>query len=638
LDEIRRLIEESQAPSEPDAPDQPDITPPDIATGITAEKHENYNRIKWTNPPAKDLYKTEIYRKDSQGGSLTRIAVVAAATEQYDDLDTNPTKSYWYYLICFDDSGNQSAIAPLMDGANAVSGTVVPAPNSITAQPWKHDDLILNCDPVDVDGVSGYLWMVVSHGVEIRSFITGVPEFTYTFAMNATDGLRSRVEVRVWAMDANGDPSSAYSKGIFEHAVPPAPAGVTVETQDLGFIINWSPAPDGYSYSAEIGLSGHVVGLATEPGFLHKSLLKAGSYQFAVRFKNKFGQLSPWNTQTYVVFGPNRPGNFHADVISNTIVLYWDAPAITELPIAEYEIRKGDWDNPTLVRRKKGTFTPFSEAQAGFYTYNVAAVDTAENIGAHSTIDVRAEDPPGYELNVEWENDFSGGTSHNILVLDDGTAYAPCYVDRTIRVQFVGNGSMAAPQFNTIQDMIDAGHLYPIGPVPPTASYAEEQDYGAILSVSTITSTLSREPTLGDVNARTFLGTKENIGDAYAETESTRVTNHDFRYVRERFLFESNGIAFAKFLMHTLRLDSKPESESFVGEITDADQGITFAFTKQFADVKNIAPTYYGDGTKQLIPVVDFNDVPYPTGFTIFLVGASGKDVGKVGARAEGWV
>lgn len=621
-----------------DDPDSPDSDPPGMAHTITTEKHENFIRLRWVNPADKDLYYVDIYRKTAAGDTPVKIATVTAPTAHYDDLDTNPVQSYWYYLNAYDDAGNSSGLAPIVDNDNVVLASELPAPDAVTLAGWDQDDLHLSCDPVEDFGVSGYLWMIVDNGSEVRSEITTDSTYIYSFAKNAEDGLRYEVEVRVWTMDIGGNPSPDYAAATVTHTPPAIPTNVVVETRDLGFILFWDMASDSSVVGYHVGLNDVVLETVSDIRYLHKTLLTAGTYQFQVRSVNRFGQTSSWNTQVYVVFGPNAPVNFRSDVISNTIVLYWDEPALTELPIIEYEIRKGPWDSPSAIYRKKGTFTTLTEAQAGTYQYHLAAVDSAGNIGEHATHTVSCDDPPGYELNVEWQDDFLGGTATNVLVMPDGTAYAPCYPDRTIRQQFVGTGSDVAPQFPTVQAMIDAGYTYPVGPVPTTAEFAEEHDYGAVLTSSTITSTLSTVSLLGSPTSTTFLASKETSGDAYVEEEGTRVTRNNFQFVRDRFTFASDGYAFVKLQMHTLRLDSKPVSESGRGTITDANAGITFTFTKVFADIKHIAPTYYGDGTKQLTPVVDFDDVPYPTTCTIYLVGSSGKDVGEVGYRAEGWI
>lgn len=605
-----------------DKPVVNDTTPPVAPTNLYAAKHENRNRLTWTNSISSDCVGTFIYRIVGDETTAVLIGVATFPQAIFNDLDTTPFEKYRYYIRAVDDAGNLSELVPAVDeDANTILPTDLPAPDAVLSNTWAGDDLNLFWDPVDGFGVAGYQVEIKGR----RTIDVIEPSFSYTFAMNVEDGLDYEVIVSVRTIGSNGSLSVDAATATFTHIPPAVPIGATTGVTDSGFSLIWQKPDDASVTGYDVALNDNLLetGYTTE-FYIYKTLLLAGAYYFQVRSRNKFDQTSDWNTQIYVVRGPNAPTNLWANVIDNTVMLYWDPPSEIELPIVEYEVRRGDVMAPgNIIGRKKGTFTTVQETVKGTYRYMVAAIDSAGNIGPEASVSAYVDEPPDFVLNVKWEDDFLFGMSTNVFIFEDGEALAPCSLG-TWDEKFIGTGTSGSPQFDTFQDIIDAGYIYYPEPVPLTAEYSEEHDYGTILRSSAVSVSLTKMDYHGGPDTKIFIGTKENAGDVYTEAEGAKGYSIDFRYVRDRFEFTSDGKQFSILNMHTLQLDSKMKSDTGKSEIADATTGVWVDFNKSFVDITFIGCTAIG-AMEPLQFIPDFLDEPYPTGFRAYFVTQTGK-------------
>jgi PKD repeat protein len=87
-----------------------DLTPPSIPKGLVVEPLESGDtlEIKWNHVSDPDLDHYEIYCSKAYGG-YTKIADVDAGVTSYNHEDLETGKSYRYYLISVDNSGNPSS-------------------------------------------------------------------------------------------------------------------------------------------------------------------------------------------------------------------------------------------------------------------------------------------------------------------------------------------------------------------------------------------------------------------------------------------------------------------------------------------------------------------------------------------------
>jgi len=602
-----------------------DTQPPLKPSSLVATKYENKNRLTWVNSTSTDAMGVYVYRALISGGARSVVGAITGPATTWVDLDVTPFQNYYYYIVAVDDSLNMSDSVPAVDGDNVVLATTLPAPDAILSNTWDQEDLNISWDPVDGFGVLGYRVEIIGR----RTIDTVVPTYSYTFALNSEDGAGipgTSFTIRIWAIGSDGVLSSAYVEGTFTHVLPPVVRNAAAGMDSLGFKISWDKPTNTIVTGYDIAIGDVILetNYATE-SYLYKTLLIIGPYYLRVRSRNKFGQVSAWNTQNLYVLGPGAPQNIRVNVIDNFLMLYWAAPGRIELPIVEYEIRVGGtWETGENLGRKQGTFTTDQKFIEGNYRYMVAAVDSAGNIGPSISITAYIYGPPDYALNVEWIDDFLNGTSTNVLILSDGSAIAPCH-NQTWAEKFIGTGTEFDPQFTCFQDMIDDGNTYFVEPVPLTAEFSEEHDYGAILKTSSIASSLNRDIYNAGPTITTFIGKKELIGATYIETECESLFATDFRYVRDRFTFESDGHQFTVMDNHTLRLDSQLKNDTGKSEVVVAEDGFIVYFNREFVDVQSIGITPMG--TIPLIAVVDFADVPYPVYFTVYLFNLSGVAV-----------
>lgn len=595
-----------------------DTNPPTSPSSLVITKYENRNRLTWVNSTSSDVAGVYVWRSEA-GGPNELVGVVTHPVRFFDDTDVSPFIDYVYYIQAVDDAGNVSEMVMAV-----VLAATLPAPDEIFGNtPWSQDDLNLTWDTVDGFGVSGYRVEIVGR----RTVDVTGTSFSYTFAMNAEDGeVSGTIAVKVWTIGTDGALSPSFIDNTFTHVAPAVVVGAVAGKSDLGFTLSWSAATDPSVIGYDVALGDNVLDTGmTVVSYLFRSLLIMGSYYLKVRSRNKFNQVSAWNTQILTVRGPGAPTNLTARVIDNTVMLYWDAPATTELPVVEYEVRRGDvWAPGNVIGRKKGTFTTVNENIAGTYKYMVAAVDSAGNVGAEASVTTYVDEPPDYVLNVNWEHDFVDGTGTNVLVLSDGRAIAPCHTNQTWEDKFIGTGTALNPQFTCIQDLINAGYVYLPEPVPLSAEYHEENDYGAVLNSTTITLSLDKTDYRGGPTITSFIGIKELETDPYVETVGDRSFSSNLQFVRDRFEFVSDGSQFAVLNKHTLRLDSKLKSDAGKDTITVAANGKQITFNKSFVDVTFISATPINTGGVPLTLILDFLDEPYPDPPIIRFVNSSG--------------
>lgn len=585
-----------------------DTNPPTNPSSLVITKFENRNRLTWVNSTSSDVAGIYVWRSES-GAANELVGVVAHPVKFFNDTDVSPFNDYVYYIQAVDDAGN---VSEMIMGI-VLAGTL-PAPDEIFGNtPWPQDDLNISWDTVDGFGVAGYRVEIVGR----RTVDVAGTSFSYTFAMNTEDGdVSGTIVVRIWTIGTDGELSPSFVENTFTHSEPAVVVGAIAGTSDIGFTLSWAATTDPSVTGYDVALGDTVVETGiTVVSYLFRSLLIMGSYYLKVRTRNKFNQTSAWNTQILTVRGPGVPTNLTARVIDNTVMLYWDAPTTTELPVVEYEVRRGDvWAPGNVIGRKKGTFTTINENIAGTYKYMVAAVDSAGNVGAEASVTTYVDEPPDYVLNVNWEHDFVDGTGTNVLVLEDGRAIAPCHTDQTWEDKFIGTGTELEPQFTCFQDLIDDGYVYLPEPVPLTAEYYEENDYGAVLASTSVTLSLDKTDYRGGPTVTAYIGTKELETDPYVEAMAERSFASNLQYVRDRFEFVSDGTQFAVLNKHTLRLDSKMKSDSGKDTIADAEAGKQITLNKTFVDITHFTATPLNTGGLPLTLVPDFLDEPYPEG------------------------
>jgi hypothetical protein len=266
-------------------------------------------------------------------------------------------------------------------------------------------------------------------------------------------------------------------------------------------------------------------------------------------------------------------------------------------------------------------FTVVFETVSGLYTYWVAGVDSAGNVGTPASVSAQVNQPPDYLLRANVDSTLNG-TKTNLAVNGTSGLLATVNTTETWQDHFSSRG------WSTPQDQIDAG--YPIYALPSTTtgSYVEEFDFGAILAGTKITSTLTSQAVYGTVTVAPTLSVKTASGDPYTDyTNQDSIYATNFRYVKVTYAFTSTGNDdLLNISALNVRLDVKLRSDTGTGTANAADVGgTTVNFNVAFIDVEGISVT--PSGTTARIAIYDFVDAPNPTSFKVLLFDTAGTRV-----------
>jgi len=322
------------------------------------------------------------------------------------------------------------------------------------------------------------------------------------------------------------------------------------------------------------------------------------------------------------ITAPGAATSRRAEVIDNNVLLYWGAPTTGNLPIERYDVRKGaTWAAGTVVGSNgNSTFTTVFEQVAGTYTYWLAAVDTAGNVGTAASIVATVNQPPDYVLRNNFDSAF-GGTKTNMF-LENGDLIGPVTSEQW-SAHFSGHS------WGDIADQVAAG--YPIYAEPSTTSgsYEETIDYGASVPATMVTATLASVVLDGTVTVSCQLAYKLNSGDAWTNASAglTAFISTAFRYLRVTLTFTcSAGANLIKCDNLNVKLANKLKTDAGTGTANSGDSGgTTVNFTQTYVDVTSITVT--PSGTSARFAIYDFTDTANPTSFKVLLFDAAGARV-----------
>lgn len=270
--------------------------------------------------------------------------------------------------------------------------------------------------------------------------------------------------------------------------------------------------------------------------------------------------LNNKSTGTQVTATKSLPGaatNFRAQVIDNTVLLYWNMPSITTLPISHARIKKGaTWATAELIGDKSGTFTTVTELQGGTYTYWVAIVDTDNNESTPTSLGITVSSPPDYIFNAEWYSTFTGTLSN---ALKEGTSII-MPVD-TVET-FAGHFTTRA--WSTPTDQVNAGYPVYIQPGLTSGYYEEVFDFGTILGSSQISVSLSGTPVAGTSDVSVTISTSsDGISYPTVYTNTTSAFGTSFRYIKVRVsVSQITSGSIYSLNTFTVRLDAKQKTDS----------------------------------------------------------------------------
>ena len=239
----------------------------------------------------------------------------------------------------------------------------------------------------------------------------------------------------------------------------------------------------------------------------------------------------------------------------------------------------------------------------------------------------------------------SPGTKVFDKSLNKDVLYLPANTTETWQQHFIGTGSSSSPQFNNMNALIAANNDNYLEPAPATGSFIEEFDFGTQLASTKITVTQGGSGIgsgnlthSGIINTGTDdSGSFTNDGVEQTGTSFSRFGTQ-FQRVKYEVKETSTNGKYRKITSINCKLDTKILNDTGIGSCTanqSDNNGKEIDFNVDFVDVQGIAVTpngagtnIDGDTTKKLIAVVDFQDVPNPTSFKVFLFDLDGYPKG----------
>ena len=391
-------------------------------------------------------------------------------------------------------------------------------------------------------------------------------------------------------------------------------------------VLNWTPEEGSLATQYYEVRYGSTWAGATSLGFVKATTFTtkaqwSGTRTFwvaAVDLNGAYGQEASYDA---VVFPPSAV-SIVQEVIDNNVLLRW-TDAQQTLPIDYYEVRRGDtYAGSTLIGNIYSRFSVVFETAAGDYTYWITGVDVAGNVGTSASVAATVNQPPDYQLQFDYNTDFSGTLSN--MILQDGKLYGPFDTTETWQSHFTSRS------WDQPQDQIDAGYPYYLEPTATSGYYEQTIDYGAVLAATKITVTTTHQQIDGTADITTKISVRETTGDPwidYDDMSSVYVTN--FRYAKIRLtLASTGGNDLTEISGINVRFDVKLKSDAGVATANSSDSGgTTVYFNTTFVDVHSITLT--PQSTTACYALYDFVDAPYPTSFKILVFDNAGNRVTK---------
>lgn len=345
-----------------------------------------------------------------------------------------------------------------------------------------------------------------------------------------------------------------------------------------------------------------------------------GTETFKVTAYDVAGNASPTMSLTVTINAPGAPV-VRSEVIDNNVLLRWTNTPGT-IPLVGTEIRRGStFATAEVLQQMDATFATFFEYNSGVYTYWLVGIDSAGNYGTPVSKNVRVAEPPDYVLHTNYNSLLNG--TRTLVTLEDDALYFGVDDTQTFEQHFTSDG------FTSPQDQISAGFPWFLQPTSlSTSKYVEAYDYGTILSASTINITPTYQVLAGNPTLACDIEYRATTSNSWTKvTDVFQVYTMNFRYVRFTLrLVSDTRDDLIKVTGINLRINTKLKNDAGSANGAAADPtGTWVSFNVPFVDVAslNVQPK----STTPIIAVYDFNDIPNPTGFAVYLFDKNGNRV-----------
>lgn len=349
--------------------------------------------------------------------------------------------------------------------------------------------------------------------------------------------------------------------------------------------------------------------------------LLSGTHTYLLKTLNIEGEYSTNSISLVVTVPTIGPVTISKEVIDNNVLLRWSAPS-SVFRILNYEISK----NGVIIGNVDSTFFTIFENVAGTYTYRIVSIDVAGNRGTNSDISVEVRTPPDYALQDQRTSALNG-TRVNVGRSDVPSLVGPISTTETWTDHFVNNS------WTTIQDQVSAGFELYLEPSVATGSYEEVIDYGVVInnSIATITFNYNLLNAPEDVAIVIQMATSTD-GISYTSfVAGATQFIPTMRYLKFRIeLAAASSNALIEIYNVAISLNVKRENDGGeVSALSSDSGGTTVNFTKAFKDIETITATAKSV-TEPFVVIIDFNDIPNPVFFKIYVFDTTGNRVSQI--------
>lgn len=282
------------------------------------------------------------------------------------------------------------------------------------------------------------------------------------------------------AVDTTGNYSTTAASASVTITAPSV-SSPTVSFDGPNLVLTWPQATMGtWAISDYLIYYGDVFGSATLIANLKGTsfairALHGGARRYWIEPRDVYGSVGTAASVDTNIADPNVITNLRPEISDNNVLLRWDAPAASTLPIAKYIVKKGDtYAGASTIGEVSATFCAIFELTSDRYTYWIEAVDTADNAGIPVGVSATVAEPPDFQLIANVTMD-TGDYLLNVLERD-GRIYGPINTTRTWASHFTLGG------WSTIQDKIDDGYDYFLQPTKDYGRWEKTHDLGTILT------------------------------------------------------------------------------------------------------------------------------------------------------------
>jgi hypothetical protein len=335
---------------------------------------------------------------------------------------------------------------------------------------------------------------------------------------------------------------------------------------------------------------------------------------------NDLGNYSDLEATTDVLIVPPGAVVITGQVIDNNILLQWTEPLTGSYEIDYYEIFK-DGESQGYI---EGNFFSSFEVVAGAYLYTIVPVDIAGNIGDPASIELLVNQPPDYVLQDEFLSSFNGTKVNTVKI--DGPSLIACVAPETWQFHFQSR------TWSDPEDQITAGYPIYVQPTALTGSYEEVVDFGVVMKNVIATIRFNSEKLIqeGTMLVVTMMAVSDD-GVTYTPfVHGASQFLPSLRYLKLRIEFTaSEDTVLMRVFNLLVNIAVKRENDG--GEVIaskDDALGTQVYFTKIFKDVESVTATIKTP-QEPFTVVVDFQDVPDPVGFRVFVFDSTGNRVSK---------